>query len=278
MGLGDDLMFLGEAEKVYNETGKKIFPVMPRGNGSVRPLPDHKWSPMYNNVDFITKDPTKDCYSLSIKPSNGRYNHYMEELADDVEGRGKYIKYKNYTPKPFKLRFTKEEHQLIKDQIVYNNLHRFVVINPDYKEDVFKSNKDWGWSKWTELSKRLSELKHTKVVRIKPSADSKDLPYAQNVYINNVRIAFGVISKAKLFVTYEGGLMHAMGGFNVPGVILYGGLTSVDAMKYERNTNIVYEHPETPCGRQFDCDHCKIANSWMTVKKVYDTIESKLND
>lgn len=276
MGLGDDLMFLGEAEKVHNETGKKIFPVMPRGNGSVRPLPDHKWSPMYNNVDFITKDPSEDCYSLSIKPSNGRYNHYMEELADDKEGRGKYIKYKDYKPLPFKLKFTKEEHQLIKDNIVYNNLHRFIVVNPDFKKDVFQSNKDWGWNKWAELSKRLSDLNY-RVVRVKPTQDLKDLPNAQNVLINNVRIAFGVMSKAKLFVTYEGGLMHAMGGFGVPGVVLYGGLTGVNSMTYEKNTNIVYEHPETPCGRQFECDHCKIANSWMTVEKVFNAVKEKLN-
>ena len=277
MGLGDDLMFLGEAEKVYKETGKKIFPVMPRSNGSVRPLPDHKWSPMYNNVDFITKDPKEDCYSLSIKPSNGRFNHYMEELADDKEGRGKYIKYKDYTPKPFKLRFTENEHRLIKDQIVYSNLNRFVVINPDYKKDVFQSNKDWGWHKWSELSKRIKDLNYN-VVRIKPFADLEDLPYAQNVHINNVRIAFGVISKAKLFVTYEGGLMHAMGGFDVPGVVLYGGLTDVNAMTYKRNTNIVFEHPETPCGRQFECDHCKIANSWMTVERVFNAVKEKLNE
>jgi len=277
MGLGDDLMFLGEAEKIFKDTGKKIFPVMPRSNGSVRPLPDHKWSPMYNNVEFITKDSREDCYSLSIKPSNGRYNHYMEELADDEKGRGKFIKYKKYNPIPFKLRFTKEEHQLIKDQIIYNNLHRFIIINPDFKKDVFKNNKNWGWHKWSELSERLSKL-NFKIARIKPTVDLEDLPYAQNIHINNVRVAFGVISKAKLFVSYEGGLMHAMGGFKVPGVILYGGLTDINSMKYDNNTEIVYDHPETPCGRQFECDHCKIANSWMTVKRVYDTIESKLND
>ena len=39
MGLGDDLLFLGEAEQLHKKTGRKI-----------RPLYGSGWSPLFENV------------------------------------------------------------------------------------------------------------------------------------------------------------------------------------------------------------------------------------
>ena len=43
MGIGDDIIFLGEAEKIHQQTGKKITPLYGTGLNS-----------MYDNVEFIT--------------------------------------------------------------------------------------------------------------------------------------------------------------------------------------------------------------------------------
>jgi hypothetical protein len=58
MGWGDDLIFLGKAEEIHKKTGKKIIPIY--GSG---------WSPMFDNVEFITSEKTVDSLYVNARDS-----------------------------------------------------------------------------------------------------------------------------------------------------------------------------------------------------------------
>ena len=88
-------------------------------------------------------------------------------------------------------------------------------------------------------------------------------------------IAFGVAGHAKFGLTYEGGLSHAMAGLGVPFVVMMGGLLSFKKFDfgYDIHSYIEYPDPESPCGRQYDCEHCVRANEYMTVDMVLDHLK-----
>lgn len=251
MGFGDDLMFLGECEKVYKQTGKKIFPMMHK-----RPLPPHKWSPMYDNVDFITNDPKEAGYSMNIKPTANGKQPYM---ADDTPERQTFLEYQ---PVPFALKLTEEEEKLIED--IRFDLGHFVIVNPDYKSEVFGENKNWGTEKWQELITKLSDkynvVRFVTDDRVFTNCDERTL---------DVRIAFGLSQFAEFVVSNEGGLVHAASGFGTRCVVLFNGLTPPWALGYEGNINITYDHEETPCGRHSDCEHCREGWEQLTPDFVF---------
>ena len=257
MGLGDDLMFLGECEKIYKEYGEKIFPMMHK-----RPLPPHKWSPMYDNVDFITDDPAEAGFSMNIKPTKKGKQLYIDDDTAECQT------YLQYEPVPFALKLTKEEQKIIEDLRL--ELGHFVIVNPDYKGDVFGENKNWGAEKWQELINKLSHNFH--VVRL--ITDDRKFENCTELKINDVRIAFGLTQFAEFVVSSEGGLVHAASGFGTKCVVLFNGLTPPWAFGYENNINITFDHEETPCGRKYNCEHCREGWEQLTVDFVYE----KCND
>mgnify|MGYP001325910169 CR=1 FL=1 len=252
MGLGDDLMFLGECEKVYKAHGKKIFPMFGK-----RPLPDHKWSPMYENCEFITRDPAEAGFSMNIKPTEKGKQPHIEDDTDTHQT------YREYQPIPFRLRLTKQEQAEVRG-IVKTLPEEFCIVNPDYKEDVFKHNKNWGEHRWQELIQRLE----TPVVRL--ATDNRHFDGCVNLSVSNVRIAFAITEYAEFVVSCEGGLVHAATGFGTRCVVLFNGLTPAWSLGYESSINIEHEHPMSPCGKKDDCDHCREGWRQLTVDRVLE--------
>lgn len=255
MGLGDDLLFLGEAEKVYKKTGQKITPIHGKG-----------WSPLFDNVEFLVKTG-----GLTM---NARDTNKLSSIHVDYYEQGKYnnkIVYRAYEPKPFRLRLTDEEKLFAQNTISkYNIPEEFFIVNPDYKVSFFNDNKNWGFDKFQELTNRLSEK--VQVVRVHPGGKYKepDLDNAINIKCPNVRNFSALLSHAKAAVGFEGLVNHMTAGFGIPMVVICGGLVSSKSFGYPTSTYIEYDHPLTPCGSMNNCSHCKEANNSITVDEVYD--------
>ena len=263
MGMGDDMLFLGEAEKMHNQTGKMIRPVLGRG-----------WSPLYKNVSFLTKDKTSDSISLNERDVPGvcdrRVQYYTKEKRMTI--LGEEVIFQPYNAKPFQLRFTEEELQQADNLITKYKIPKdFCTINPDYKSAFFSGNKNWGFKKYQELCWRMD----MPVVRIRPGGAYTEPPLknAIDFECNDVRVAFAVLTQAKFGVTFMGLMVHVLAGFGVPCVVIHGGLSSEKIMKYKGQQDLEYEHPDTPCGRTYDCWHCKEGNKSITVDMVYDAIQ-----
>lgn len=262
MGLGDDIMFLGEAESLYKKIGKKITPVY--GSG---------WSALFENVEFLTKT---GGVTLNARDSKQKSDYHVDYYVKNKRQTilGEKLEFFNYKPKRFAVRLTNEEKNSAKE--IVKDLGEFMVINPDYKSAFFTSNKDWGFEKYQKVVDEIS--KYINVVRIKPGGKytEPDLKNAINISCPDLRQQIAIWSLAKFGLSYDGLMVHVLSGFNIPVVNIMGGLVSPDVMSYPNNINLYYEHHMTPCGSTFDCAHCYQANQYITVDKVLEACQKFL--
>jgi len=270
MGLGDDLIFLGKAEEIYKETGKKITPVY--GSG---------WSPLYENVEFISREKTKDSITVNARdtdqPSDIHVDYYLKYKKKTI--LGDQLIFREFKPTPFKMRLSAKEEQEADERLDAMDVDTFCVVNPDYKSSFFSNNKNWGYTNYQKLVDSLSSF--LPVLRFVPPKDEYTEPpldNAINVMNTDVRMMTAMMRKAKFGVTFDGFIQHALAGFQVPCVVICGGLVSEKSFGYPNNIYHEYEHPLTPCGSTFDCNHCQEALQSITVDDVLESCLRLLNE
>jgi len=255
MGMGDDIMFLGEAERIHEKTGKTIKPIA--GSG---------WSPFFHKLPWLSKDGE---LSVNARDTNEKsdihINYYLERKQN-----GRMI-FRDYKPKPFRVKLTAYEVDFAIHQLTHYGVNeKFFLINPDFKDTFYSKNKDWGFDKYQELTDRLS--KDVQVVRIHPGGKYKepDLKNAVNIKSPNIRESVAIMSFASYAVGYDGFMNHITAGFEIPMVVICGGLVDESIIAYDTSTYISYDHPLTPCGATYNCPHCVEANKVITVDMVYE--------
>jgi ADP-heptose:LPS heptosyltransferase len=273
MGLGDDIIFLGEAERIHKETGKTIVP-----------LYYSKWNPLYDNVEFISKNVTKNSLTVNArdtdKPSDIHVDYYVKGRENTI--LGEKLVFRPYKPKRFKLRLTEEEYK-IADEKLKNVPKEFMVVNPDCKKTFFSDNKDWGFTAFQAVVNKMYD--HIPIVRVVPSDDRvksgiqpitgpKGIVF--EIECSNLRIQAAIWSRAKFGLTFDGLMVHLMAGFNIPVVNIMGGLLDEKVMNYENNINLIYRHAKTPCGSLFWCPHCEEAKSVITIDMVVEACKKLL--
>lgn len=274
MGLGDDLMWLGEAARVHKHNKDAVI------------HDGRELSEMWNGHDWIVApdyNGPKKKMLVPRKPNGNRW--YIDGWAP---GR---IIYKNYKPIPAPYRIATSELNEAARILKHHGItpgEKFVVINPDTKNTTLASNKDWGFKKWQALADLLAP--HIKVLRIKPSSpvndvsghvayDKKHINNAVNVQVDNVRIAFAMMAGSACIVTSEGGVHHFAAAINKPAFVLYGGVIHPDQTGYDDRdqTYYVYDHPDTPCGSQVECSHCREAMDMIDPKMIADDVLEYIN-
>ena len=264
MGLGDDILFLGEAEKLHKKTGRKIRPLY--GNG---------WSPMFENVSFLTQ---KGGLTLNARDTTGISDHHINYYVGNKEMTimGDRLRFRHYKPKKFKVRLTKSEIENADSISKEYNLEKFMIINPDYKSTFFSKNKNWGFKKYQIVADALRD--EVQLVRLKPGGQyhEPDLKNVLNIDSPNLRNSISVASRAHCGLSYDGLMVHILSGFNIPVVNIQGGLVSPNIMSYEGNINLYYDNPNTPCGATYDCKHCKDANESITTEQVIEACRKLL--
>lgn len=271
MGLGDDIMYTSFAKKVHEETGKLVT------------TPDNSWSPMWNNIPYIVKhEDVKDPNDVIVvdthpAPGNGMrgLRWYLKSMAGKME-----FNY-DFHVMPSELIFTDEEIDEAKQLLVDEK--EFIFINPSIKNTTSADNKDWGWHKWVELVELLKDTKY-KLVQSIPASDYNDvsgnvkferrlLPYTQHVVTENPRIAFAVLSLAKVIVTTEGGASHAAGALGIPGVVIFGGFVPPNVTNYPIHDAVYPDHPLSPCGTMHrSCPHCREVMESISAQEIYDRL------
>ena len=117
----------------------------------------------------------------------------------------------------------------------------YKLINPDYKDSFYSSNKNWGFNKYQELTTMLSKDYH--VVRIQPGGKYKEPPLkdATNIKSEDVRKSVAIMSLASGAVGYDGLMNHVTAGFKIPMVVICGGLVDESIVGYETSEYIKYD-------------------------------------
>ncbi len=256
MGIGDDLMWLGDAAAEYQRTGVRVRPTH---QGSTTAFGRRLWlREAYQNVPYID-------HQLGVN---------REERPG---GKRPYQVDPTYTPQPAQIHLTAGELQWVRDHMPSGP---WVIINPDAKlGGIHHENKHWHRPYWQELAMLLTQ-RGIRVVRLKPQ-DREDTFYpAENIETDSIRKVMAVIKHAAWVITTDGAQHHISAAWRTPCTVIWGSCTSPHstatrgALGYEGQKNLIAHHPLTPCYTEKTlCDHCVSLKQTITPQQVIDTLD-----
>ena len=125
-------------------------------------------------------------------------------------------------------------------------------------------NKDWGWTRWSELARQLGRDGHIVAQFAEPGATT--LPGVEAIRAPSFRAACAVLARARLAVLPEGGLHHAAAAMGTPSIVIFGGFISPRQTGYLHQVNLFTGG--TPCGMRHRCRHCELAMRRIPIDEV----------
>ena len=94
--------------------------------------------------------------------------------------------------------------------------------------------------------------------------------------ITSFRTATGIIGKSELFLSTEGGLVHASTAVDTTAVVILTGYQHPRMVSYPQNVNInIASHG--PCGLKIDCPDCRKDREAHDFKKIVIEVKKILN-
>ena len=147
--------------------------------------------------------------------------------------------------------FTDRERQNVKN--LTDSLEgKFVTIEP-YSKTNYTPNRAYPFEKWQNIVNVLKN--HVQVVQI----GNESGPLLQNVIDYRGKTSFReaaiLIGESELFLSTEGGLVHAATTVDTRSVVIITGYQDVRMVAYPQNININIGNHE-PCGLKVKCDEC----------------------
>jgi ADP-heptose:LPS heptosyltransferase len=240
MGWGDELMAAGEAQAKAN--GRKIKVAILDSSGNPR------WHSAWENHPLIAKP--GEPYDESVTNGPG-VRGYIQRLTSQA-----WI-WKKYKPIAAKMYFSEEEKKFSESAG-----SGFVVIEPSLKGKKESVNRDWGWDRWQELVRLVPEVDWVQL----GTEGTKALDGVQRIQTDTPRLMAAVLSKAKAFVSPEGGMHHTAAAVGVPGVVIHGHFNSAGVTGYPNMIHISTQ--ELGCGSRITCPKCAEAMEQITPQSV----------
>lgn len=262
MGWGDELIWLGEAKHQYLKDGK-------------RRRPTREWVPQ----------PLKEAYRHSpYVDMKGGYAMEERHL-----GLMPYQGNTTYVCKPAEITLKEEEIKLAEDELAKGP---YWIICPDNKPiQANGNNKIWaeGIPTWIKFITLIKDRWPTiRLLRLQPEYAKEKIPMVEVLPSSGFRYAASIARKSSLIITTEGFWHHLAAAWNVPALVLYGGVTSPypsikrnhSGIGYEGQCNIVdTEEPETPCySTKNNCPHCIRVWNKITPETVMNRLEEYINE
>ena len=247
MGIGGQLMWTAVSHEINKRTGKKTC--------------------FINNNKIIIEDVWKNNPSISFIKNNSiildlTSNGYPERITKKnwdvskhtIVSRCNHFKITEPIIKCY-LYFTEDEIKYI-ENIVKELPKEFVVIEPHAKTSWFK-HKQYPLYKWQNIVNNL--YKNIPIVQMSQSNKSV-LKNVINIShkIRNFREAACLLKYAKLFLSTEGGLMHASNAVNTKCVIIFPPMFDPTFTTYDNVINIwVKDQNHFNCFKDGDCVKCR---------------------
>jgi ADP-heptose:LPS heptosyltransferase len=260
MGLGGYLTWTAVAREIKNRIGVKCIPIEQAGNGIIKII---KSDIFQNNPNIIQKIDDSE-YALPITLNNPNTNYCKKDTPEKAYHRyDKHIVEQicesyGFTPSSNKpdLYFTEEEisyvESILRKEKIYDK--NFLVIEPQ-SNDEYTVNKVYPIEKWQKIVDEL--VKNYTIVQIGKENKQKVLKNVINLTgLTTFRQAACLLSYSKLFISSEGGLMHAARAVNTKSVIVYTGFIHPKMTGYEENINLWIGETHGPCGMKIRCENC----------------------
>ena len=250
MGLGDELMALGRAQRVFDETGRKVA-ILDRAG---KP----RWHPLWDGApevaapeDIVAVGGLGDDLPFETIHDGGGCRPYIDYARTTAERWA----FKGYRPCPARLAW------LQPNEICAGH----VVIEPTVKAQA-SPNKHW--PDWQEM---VDAAPHVPWLQIGPRGTSW-LDGVTHLETKTFRDAVNALAGAAVAVLPEGGLHHAAAAVGTPAVVLYGAFILPRVTGYDGQTALAVEDADA-VGWRVSNKACRKAWKQITPARVLTELE-----
>lgn len=248
MGMGDELMAMGEARQLSEQyNGARV--VIADKVGAPR------WHEIWSDAPYIRQ---RGDHREGIGVRNGPGCRPYIERYDSER-----FWWRDYQPVPADLRHVGGWNE---------STRRAVVIEPNLKPSA-SVNKQWPRDLWLKLVADLGGAGY-RVVQL--GAPAWVLPGVEVVPTPDFRSLVRAMRNAAVYVGHEGGLHHLSAALHLPAVVIFGGYIWPRSTGYSTHHNLYAGG--YACGARKACAHCAAAMESITVPMVRDAITGALND
>ena len=227
MGWGDELMAAGEAN------------ALPVDKVAIFSGHHQRWHEAWENNPKIAR--IGEAYDAKIESGPGHRPYFKSVTSEKWE----WLPYK---PKPAELYFSEEELDFA-NEIEYRYGGNLVVIEPNLKKKQESVNRDWGFAKYSKVVSSVD----ANWVQLGNSG-TKLIAGTRLIKTETPRQMAVVLSKAKSFLSPEGGLHHTAAALRLPGIVIFGGFISPETTGYDFHHNFYHGRG---CGMRVKCKHCQ---------------------
>lgn len=225
MGLGDEIMALGRAEREFERTGERVKIL--EAHGTTR---DHI---IWHNNPAWDKNGKK-----SITDASGA-RPYVNFNAGDARFN------LDYRPRAGRI-YVPDEYRQDKPQTPY------AVINPHLKSGA-SPNKSYGFDRWAEVIENFP----IQVFQLMQDPSERILPRAVAMPTPNLYDAVAMIENAAVVMCNEGGMHHMAASVRTPAVVYFGSFIPPSVTGYDFHYNIAVETQHGYCGKWSHCKQCE---------------------
>lgn len=232
MGLGDEIMALGEAERVFLETGRPVRIIDRYAKSREHPA----WA----------GNPAWDKHAQDFIQNGAGVRPYIQKWVGN-----RIIFNHQYRPRAGLIALGPDDYATCQAQ------GEFVIVAPNLKKEA-SVNKDWGFEKWQEVVNGL-ELPVYQLM-------GGDEPILENVIpvsTPSFRAACAWIKKAKLVLCNEGGTHHMAASMGTKAVVIFGAFVPPSVTGYPIHCNITTKDAHY-CGNFSYCAECQNALAKIT--------------
>lgn len=249
MGLGDEIMVTGIAKRLQEKNPLRVRVLDRRGKT--------RWHPLWENNPRLAPPDFKGKVQTLVNGPDHR--EYIAAKTKDA------WRWKTWICPIGEIYFTEGENSFGQQYPAR------VLLEPNLKPQA-SPNKDWGWSRWEQLSAVLLERGYP-VAQIGPKK-TRRLPHVEFIETKTFRQACAVLSRARLAIVPEGALHHAAAALGTAAIVLFGGYISPLQTGYSHQVNLFTG--DKPCGKQVRCPHCADAMRRISVSTVLGHAETLL--
>jgi ADP-heptose:LPS heptosyltransferase len=283
VGLGGYLTWTAAAREICDRVpGSKVLPVEMHGQ-LMRPIVSDIF---YNNprmTQKLSNDNNQYCIPMILNNPSANYckhdypthavhrydKHIIEQICEIYGITDPKLKCELY--------LTEEEIQvanLVGEAFVNK---KYVVIEPQ-SNDEYSTNKVYPIKKWQKVADDLNSM-GLNVVQVGRGTSTKKLKGVSDLTGQTTfRSAAAIIASADLFVSSEGGLMHAANAVETKSVIVYSGFISPVMTGYPENTNIWVGKDHGPCGMKTKCNKCHEEMEAHNPSEIVESVRSALSN
>ena len=280
MGLGGLLTWTAAVREISKQLEEDVRILPCEGDG--RNISKIVRSPVFVNNPYVTdniKDPDQRVFPMWLNNPSTNYckndtnmiathrydKHIIEQICEFYGIDNPELKCELY--------FSKPEKEKI-ENLTSGLDPGFLTIEP-FSKTNYTPNRVYPFEKWQTIVDALKE--QVEIVQLGTSQSPLLSGVTDFRGITSFRTAAGVIGESRLFLSSEGGLVHAATAVETKSVVIITGYQHPRMISYPQNINInIASHG--PCGLKIECPECKEDRENHNPDEIIEKVKKTLLD